>query len=231
VKFLLGFLLLGKFGKILLSGGTMLLSVFVYSLQYGWRFAFGLVGLIFVHEMGHLVAARQRGLAVGAPVFIPFVGAWIALKSTNMDAETEAFVGLGGPMLGSAAALCCYLVALDTGDRFWMALAYAGFFINLFNLIPLTPLDGGRIVAVISPKLWLVGLPVLLAAFVWRPNPLLLIVGLLALPQVWRVLAGKTVSRAVAASKEDRIKYGFQYLILVTTLSVLALEAHEGAGP
>lgn len=90
----------GKFSKLLLTGGTMLLSVFAYALVYGWRYAVGFVLLIFVHEMGHYVAARRRGLQVGAPTFIPFVGAWIQLKDLPHDAETEAYVGM--PVRSSA---------------------------------------------------------------------------------------------------------------------------------
>jgi Zn-dependent protease len=94
----------GKLGKMLTTGGTMLLSMLVYSVAFGWRYAVGFVLLIFVHEMGHYLAARQRGLNVGAPAFIPFVGAWIELKDMPHDVETEAWVGFAGPLAGTAAA-------------------------------------------------------------------------------------------------------------------------------
>ncbi|MEO8808292.1 MAG: site-2 protease family protein [Burkholderiaceae bacterium] len=231
MKFLAALLLAGKLGKVLTTGGTMLVSVFVYAFIYGWRYAVGFVALLFVHEMGHFVAARQRGLAVGAPVFIPFVGAWVALKTTEMDPETEAFVGLAGPMLGSAAAFMCYLLALENGERLLMAIAYGGFFLNLFNLIPLTPLDGGRIVGVISPKLWLVGVPVLGAVFLWKPSPLLLIIAMLAAPQVWAALTGRAQATRVVASSAVRFKYGVQYLTLAAGLAVLAFDAHSRLDP
>ena len=162
-----------KFGKALTVGGTMALSVFAYSLVWGWRYAAGFVALIFVHEMGHYLAARQRGLNVGAPVFIPFVGAWIALKDKPMNAETEAYIGYAGPLVGTLGALACYFYARYTGEQLFLALAYAGFFLNLFNLIPLSPFDGGRITAVLSPRVWLVGVPMLIGLFVWQPSPLL----------------------------------------------------------
>src|SRR5690349_8672191 len=103
-------LLLGgaKFGKVLLTSGTMLVSIGAYALLWGWPFAVGFVLLIFLHEMGHYVAARQRGLNVGAPTFIPFVGAWIELKDLPHNAETEAYVGMAGPVAGTAASLACY---------------------------------------------------------------------------------------------------------------------------
>ena len=99
---LLGYLFAaGKLGKVALTGGTMLLSVFAYALVFGWMYAAGFVALIFAHEMGHYVAARSRGMDVGAPTFIPFVGAWIELKDQPMNVETEAYVGFAGPLVGS----------------------------------------------------------------------------------------------------------------------------------
>ena len=127
-----------KLGKLLTTGGTMLVSVVVYAFIWGWRYAAGFVALMFVHEMGHYLAARQRGLAVGAPTFIPFVGAWIQLKQMPHDAETEAYVGLAGPLVGTAGALACYVIARDQQLDWLLAVAYSGFFLNLFNLIPLS---------------------------------------------------------------------------------------------
>ena len=106
-------LLLGglKLGKIALTGGTMLLSMVVYSFIFGWWYAVGFVLLILFHELGHYAAAKQRNLNVGAPTFIPFVGAWIQLKEQPMDVETEAYVGIAGPVAGTFAATACYNVA------------------------------------------------------------------------------------------------------------------------
>src|SRR5215510_15890640 len=141
MKLLLLLLKGAKLGKVLTTGGTMLLSVVAYSFVFGWWYAVGFVALIFVHEMGHFLAARQRGLNVGAPTFIPFVGAWIELKDLPHDVETEAWVGLAGPLLGSIGALACYYAFRATDVPLLLALAYAGFFLNLFNLIPVSPFD------------------------------------------------------------------------------------------
>jgi hypothetical protein len=119
---------------------------------------------------------------VGAPTFIPFLGAWIELKEQPMNAETEAYVAMAGPVAGTAASLLCYFVARSEGSDLLLALAYSGFFLNLFNLIPVPPLDGGRMTGVVSPKFWLVGAPVLIGIFLWRPSPMLVIVALLAAP-------------------------------------------------
>ena len=232
MKALAALLLAGKLGKLLTSGGTMLLSVFAYAFVFGWWYAVGFVVLLFIHEMGHFLAAKKRGLQVGLPTFIPFVGAWIQLKQQPMDAETEAFVGIAGPMLGSAAAFVCYMVARETGSGLLMALAYAGFFLNLFNLIPLSPLDGGRIVSVISPRIWLLGVPILVGLFFWIPSPLLVLIAILALPQVWSVLSGRAAldSRYYQTPRSVRVEYAAQYLALAGFLAIMAFEAHEAAG-
>lgn len=233
-KLLLVLLSAGKLGKLLTTGGTMLLSVVAYAFVYGWRYAAGFVGLIFVHEMGHYLAARQRGLDVGAPTFIPFVGAWIELKDQPHDVETEAWVGFAGPLLGSLAALACYFAARETGSKLLLALAYAGFFLNLFNLIPLSPFDGGRITAVLSPRVWLLGVPVLAALFLWRPSPLLILVAVLAAPQVlnaWRYDPQAPENREYyAVSTETRMTYALYYLGLLGFLAVMAHDTHEMLG-
>ncbi len=224
----------GKLGKLLVSGGSMLLSVVAYAFVFGWRYAVGFVLLIFVHEMGHYLAARQRGLNVGAPTFIPFVGAWIELKDQPHDVETEAWVGFAGPLLGSLAALACYFAARETDSRLLLALAYAGFFLNLFNLIPLSPFDGGRITAVLTPRVWLVGVPVLVALFFWRPSPMLILVALLAAPQVmkaWKYDPHDPANQQYyAVSNETRLTYSLYYLGLLAFLAVMAHDTHEMLG-
>jgi Zn-dependent protease len=229
VKALLALLAAGKLGKFLVSGGTMILSVVTYAFVFGWWYAVGFVALIFAHEMGHYLAAQQRGLKVGLPTFIPFVGAWIELKEQPMDAETEAFVGIAGPMLGTAAAFICFLVAESTKSNLMMALAYAGFFINLFNLIPLSPLDGGRIVSVVSPKLWFVGVPILIGLFFFSPSPLLILIAVLAIPQLWTAFKNRNAPEAeyYRASRSVRLRYASQYLALAGFLSIMAYEVHE----
>jgi Zn-dependent protease len=219
----------GKLGKFLTTGGTMLLSVFAYSFVFGWRYAVGFVALIFLHEMGHYLAAKKRGLNVGAPTFIPFVGAWIQMKEQPMDAETEAFVGIAGLMLGSTAAFVCYLLAIDAGSHLLLALSYAGFVLNLFNLIPVSPLDGGRIVSVISPRIWFLGFPMLVALFIWRPSPLLILIAVFALPQLWTAFKDKNVlaSDYYRAPRSTRLKYAAQYLLLAGLLTVMAFETYE----
>jgi len=220
-----------KFGKLLTTGGTMLLSVAAYALIFGWRYAAGFVILLFIHEMGHFLAARQRGLQVGAPTFIPFVGAWIQLKELPHDVETEAYVGLAGPLAGTLGALACYFWGRAADSALMLALAYVGFFLNLFNLIPLSPFDGGRITAVLSPRIWLLGVPVLVAIFLWRPSPILILMAVLAFPQVmraWRYDPKAPENQAYyAISAEARLTYMLFYLALAAFLAVMCHDLHE----
>lgn len=235
MKLLLTLLAAGKLGKVLLSGGTMLLSVVAYAFVFGWRYAAGFVGLLLVHELGHYLSARQRGLDVGLPTFIPFVGAWVELKEQPHDAETEAWVGLAGPLLGSLGALACYFWARETDSRLLLALAYAGFFLNLFNLIPLSPFDGGRVTAVLSPRIWLLGAPVLVGLFLWRPSPLLVLMAVLAAPQLvkaWKFDPKLPENAAYyATTAETRLTYAMSYIGLLGFLAVMAHDTHEMLGP
>lgn len=220
-----------KLGKILLTGGTMLLSVFAYAFIFGIWYAVGFVLLIFVHEMGHFLAARQKGLNVGAPVFIPFVGAWINLKDLPHDAEMEAYIGLAGPLVGTVGALVCYFLALELDSDLLLALSYAGFFLNLFNLIPLHPFDGGRVTAIISPRMWLVGVPVLIALFIYRPSPMLIIMALLAAPSVMQALRydpkAPENEKYYGVRTQTKITYGIYYLMLLAFLAIMTSEVHD----
>jgi Zn-dependent protease len=183
--------------------------------------------------VGHYVAARQRGLDVGAPTFIPFVGAWIEMKRLPHDAETEAYVGIAGPVAGTVAAVGCYYAARYWGEPLLLALAYAGCMLNLFNLLPLSPLDGGRITAVLTPRLWIAGLAILVALFLWHPSPMLLLIGILALPQVWSVFRGRPggvhesgVPGYYEVSPRTRLEYGLYYIGLAGFLAVMAWQIH-----
>ncbi|WP_123041671.1 site-2 protease family protein [Cohnella candidum] len=157
-------LFLLKAGKPL---ATMALSIGAYALIYPWTFAVGFVLLLLVHELGHVWAARRAKVPVNAPMFIPFVGALILLKRNPKDAATEAYIGIGGPLLGTVGAFVCYAIGSMSGESIWYALAYTGFFLNLINLMPIHPLDGGRIVTAVSRWLWLVG-AVLGPFIIWK---------------------------------------------------------------
>jgi Zn-dependent protease len=234
LKILFALLNAAKLGPLLKTGGTMLISVGAYALVFGWWYAVGFVLLIFCHEMGHFLAARQRGLAVGAPTFIPFVGAWIELKELPHDVETEAYVGIAGPVVGTLAALLVFFLAVTQDSTLLLALSYAGFMINLFNLIPMSPFDGGRITAIISPKVWLLGVPLLGALFFISPSPMLLLIALLAAPQVLSVLRGQAEANMPPGYYETpnaiRIRYAVWYLGLAAFLALMSHEVHLRLG-
>src|SRR5215218_7182410 len=178
-------LLLPK-AKVLTTAGSMLVSVAAYAVIWGWRFAVGFVALLFIHEMGHYIQLRREGVRPSGMVFIPFLGAAVGTRSLGGSALAEARVGLAGPILGSLAAAALLPIAAATGDDFWRALAFTGFFLNLFNLAPVVPLDGGRAMAAMAPWMWFAGFGALvLLAFVW-PNPILILIVLLAALETYR---------------------------------------------
>src|SRR4029079_4716935 len=128
--------------KLLSTGGTMLLSVAAYALLWGWRFAVGFVALLFVHEMGHYIQMRREGVPISGMVFIPFLGAAVAARSLGGNALTEARIGLAGPILGTLGTAALIPIAHATDSDLLTALAFTGFFLNLFNLVPVVPFDG-----------------------------------------------------------------------------------------
>ncbi len=211
LKFLLPFLK---------TGGTMILSIGAYAMMWGWQFAVGFVLLIFIHECGHLLAARQQGLKVGAPVFIPFMGALIALKEAPRNAWIEAVVGLGGPLLGTVGALGCELMYFTTGNLMFRALAYTGFFLNLFNLAPTGFLDGGRIVTALSPWLWIVGFVILVGMIISHFNFLLLLILVMSLPRLFSLFRRKTAEeqRYFEVTPAQRLTMGALYFGLIALL-------------
>jgi len=171
--------------KIFTTAGTMLVSIGAYALLFGWKFGVALVALIFVHELGHVLELRRQGVPASAPMFIPFVGAFVAMKEMPQDAWREAQVALAGPIVGTLGAVAVWGAAVAYDSTFLMAMAFVGFFLNLFNLLPIVPLDGGRAVAALHPAIWLVGVIGLAALTYLRPNPILLIVVLLGGLELW----------------------------------------------
>ena len=150
--------MLGRiFAPLLVVGGVLLkvagslkfLGVFLavggYALIWGWRFGLGFVLLILVHELGHYVEAKRQGLNPQIPVFIPFIGAYVALRNQPFDPWKNALVSVAGPVAGGIGALFCLIYGTVTDSDLLRALAYAGFFLNLINLVPIAFLDGGHI--------------------------------------------------------------------------------------
>jgi Zn-dependent protease len=223
-----------KLGPLLKTGGTMILSVLAYALVFGWWYAVGFVLLILVHELGHYVAARRIGLKVGAPTFIPFVGAWIELKEQPVTVAQESQIAFAGPFIGTIGATVTYWLAHEYSSSLLLAIAYAGFFINLFNLVPVAPFDGGRIVAILSPKVWLLGAPILLGIFILIPSPMFLLILILLAPSIWTAVRSAwqgtvpaTNPRYYEVPQQARVRYAAYYLLLLAYLCVMTFRVHD----
>ncbi|HEY7018411.1 MAG TPA: site-2 protease family protein [Gaiellaceae bacterium] len=134
-----------KFGVFALKFLGLFVSVAGYALIWGWKFGVGFVAMILIHEMGHFVEARRQGLEVSIPRFIPFLGAYVLIKNAPVNPKNNAFVALAGPAAGGLASAVCWAIGSATGSSLLHALAYAGFFLNLINMLPIGILDGGAI--------------------------------------------------------------------------------------
>jgi Zn-dependent protease len=226
-----GVLLLIPKLKILTTSGTMLVSIAAYSLIWGWKFAVGFVLLLLVHEMGHVIQLRREGIPASAPMFIPFLGAIVSAKSLGGNALAEARVGLAGPVLGTAGAAVLLPLAEATGNDLWRALAFTGFFLNLFNLAPVVPLDGGRAMAALAPWMWFVGFAVMLGAAFVFPNPIIFLILLFGGMETWRRWqarrAGTEEQQAYyRVAPRDRLAVAAVYIGLVVILAYGMHAAH-----
>jgi Zn-dependent protease len=215
--------------KLLASAGTMLVSIAAYSVVFGWTFAVGFVALLFVHEFGHVIQLRREGIKASAPMFIPFLGAVISTRSLGENALAEARVGLAGPVLGSVGAALCVLLWHLTGNDFWRALAFTGFFLNLFNLLPVVPLDGGRAMAAMAPWMWFVGFAALIPLVIIFPNPiifLIVLVGGFETYKRWKLrrTGGLAQREYYRVRPSDRALVAAVYLSLIAAL-VLGMHA------
>jgi Zn-dependent protease len=213
--------------KVLSTSATMLVSIAAYSLIWGWSFAAGFVILLLVHEMGHVIQLRREGIEASAPMFIPFMGAFVAAKSLGDDAGAEARVGLAGPVLGSIACLIPLAIWQVTGNEFWQALAFVGFFLNLFNLLPVLPLDGGRAMAALSPWVWGFGYAGLVALTFAFPNPIMILILLLGGMETYKRFKARNTPESMAfhdIPRSTRIGVAVVYLGLA---ALLALGMHE----
>jgi len=223
-KYLAVILQVGKFKTFI----TMLISIWAYAVFWGWPFAVGFVALLFIHEMGHVLALRAMGIKATAPMFIPFMGAFIGMKQMPKDAFAEALMAYGGPLLGTLGAIGCAGAGLLTGNPFWYALATTGFLLNLFNLLPISPLDGGRIIGVISPKLWIVGLIGAVGLFYLTWSPIIALIIIMGSIQIYSASKRSAAEKAryYAVSPGKRIGMGVAFLVLlaVTSFGMLAMQ-------
>jgi Zn-dependent protease len=219
--------------KLFSTSASMLVSIAAYQLIFGWLFSIGFVLLLLLHELGHVFQLRREGIKASAPMFIPFMGAVISAKSMGDDAAAEARVGLAGPILGSIATLVPLGIWIATGSDFWRALAFIGFFLNLFNLLPILPLDGGRAMAALSPWVWLIGFVGLVAMVFVFPSPILLLILILGGMESWRRWKARNTPEGRAYHRipaRTRILVAAVYLLLIVALAIGTSVTHLPRG-
>jgi Zn-dependent protease len=217
---------LSKF-KLLLLGLTklstlasMLAFFAVYWSLFGWRFALGFVMSIYIHEMGHVMALRKYNIAASAPMFIPFIGAIVRMKQYPGNVGEDARVGLAGPIWGLGSAIAAWLAAIATGLPIWYAIAYTAAWLNLFNLLPIWQLDGGRGFRALSRKQRAIAGGVAVAMWAVTHQTILLFIGLGA--------AYRLFSRDYPAEDDDMVL--MQYAGLIVLLSMLMTMTHRTVG-
>jgi Zn-dependent protease len=206
--------------KLLFSFGSIFLSLWFYALLFGWKFGVVFVLQILVHEMGHYLTFRNFGIPVSLPVFVPGLGAFVSSPMAD-DPVRNAIAALMGPVFGVAAALACWVYGLATGEPFWLAAAYVGFFLNLFNLIPAYPFDGGRVAGAIDGRIWLVGVVLLVGWIVvnraFTPFTIIILIFVLSssVPRGIAAWRGQVDPREQIASPAQRGAIALAYFALI----------------
>lgn len=197
-----------KAGWLLKSASMLLLSFGIYAQQGGWRWAVTLIALIYVHEMGHYAFMKVKGLKPQAPMFVPFVGAYVAMTKLPEDPITHAWVAYAGPLVGGLASVALYWLGVNTGHDYLIMAASTGFFLNLLQLVPVRPFDGGFIAEGISKWLMIPGILILVVvALNWHALMLTIITFVAVL---------QTIHRFRAGSRYDSVKVSIWQRVLVT---------------
>jgi Zn-dependent protease len=223
---LVGVMALFKVGGAISTAVSMLISLAFYALAFGLRFAIGFVLLLLVHELGHVAATRIVGLRASGPTFIPFIGAVISLNRPPVNAKATANIAIGGPAAGTISALVCLAFYLWSDSTLLLVLAYTACLLNLFNLIPCAPLDGERIAAAISPRLWWVGSLVIGIVFLYTYNILVLIIFLFSLIELWRNDEGYH-DGYYQLTAAQRLQVAWWYFGLLSVLGITTLYTLE----
>ncbi len=233
VAFLLKFkvlLLIG--GKLFAISWSFLLSLWIYVVIFGWKLAVVIMLLLLAHELGHYFAFRAYGLPARLPAFVPLLGAFTAGAAPE-DLEQDAYIALAGPLTGLGLAAACYAIGDVTQDRFWFACADLSAFLNLFNMLPVPPFDGGRIIGAVWPPLWIAGFVLFIGfAILWHiPLLFIVIIGLLGLPSILAAWRGHVDPRAANMTFGARARVSVWYLATVLGLLVVMSQSHAIATP
>ena len=201
------------------AGGSFIITIAAYTTQFPLAIVVGFVVITLIHEIGHAVVIRAKGLRAGFMVFIPFIGGAVTLKDQPHSAYDDALIGLAGPAAGTAASLICLQMFKWTNEPRWLLIAVLGFVLNLINLLPIGMLDGGRISAAITKWMWLIGGAAVVYKVLDQPNPLTIIIGILAAFQVYAsIIREKTDKRFYEVTAAQRAGIAILYFALVIFL-------------
>ena len=213
--------------KLATYGGSFFLSLIFYAMFWGWKFALVFVFMILAHEMGHYVTIRNYGLPARLPMFIPFIGAY-TVGGVPESLEHDAYIALAGPLTGLGVSAVCYAYGVETHQTFWYMAANVGAFVNLFNMIPAMPFDGGRVAGALSPALWAGGFVVFIGLSLVLHIPIFFIVifGLLALPSAIAGFRGYVDPRYGTMTRAGRIRVASWYLLTLFALFYLMTISH-----
>lgn len=201
------------------AGGSFVVTIAAYATQFPLAIVLGFVIITLIHEVGHAIAIRKKGLRAGFMVFIPFVGGAVTLKDQPHSAYDDALIGLAGPFAGTLASLVCLQIYKWTADPLWLLIAFLGFGLNLFNLLPIGMLDGGRISAAVTKWMWVFGGAAIIYNVFRRPNPLSILIAVLAAFQVYAsIVREHTDKRFYEVTPPQRAAIAVLYFALVIFL-------------
>jgi Zn-dependent protease len=210
------------------AGGSFLATIAAYATQFPLGLVVGFVVITLIHEIGHAVVIRAKGLRTGYMVFIPFIGGAVTMKNQPTNAYIDAQIGLAGPLFGTLASLICLQIYKWTADPLWLWIALVGFGLNLFNLVPIGMLDGGRISAAVSKWMWVFGGAAVIYNVVSRPNPLSILIAVLAAFQVYASIVREQEDKTFyEVTAEQRAVIAIAYFALVIFLGHQTYMAYD----
>ena len=202
-----------------IAGGSFAVTIAAYARQWPLAVVVGFVVITLIHEIGHAVVIRAKGLRAGYMVFIPFIGGAVTLKDQPRSVYDDALIGLAGPVAGTFASLVCLQLYKWLADPVWLLIAFLGFVLNLINLIPLGMLDGGRISAAVTKWMWVFGGVAVLYKLLQQPNPLIILIAVLAAFQIYAsILREKNDPRFYEITPGQRAGIAVLYFALVIFL-------------
>jgi len=230
-KFKMFFLLLLKGGWVFLSKGlSMIIMIGVYTMVFGWVYAVMVVGLILIHEMGHYIFMKHFGLDPKLPVFIPFLGAYVAMDKMPPDQATSAWVSLAGPLIGGVTSVAFFYFGIMQKSPILMAAGSTGCFLNLLQLLPAKPLDGGFVISAIARWVLIPGVFMVFAAAYFLQSPIFMLIGLIAAYSAYKTFKGGDLGARDMinpATPMEKVLIGLAYFTLAGALGYVYFVSHN----